>query len=415
MDEPGVLDRRPSPRIAVIPLYVVALLVALAVAAAALIEVDEAVIGRGALRPAGDAVRVMAVAGGRVEALLVAEGDTVVADQPLLRIEAPEVSRAIASLTARVAAGRDEVARRQAVLDEYRRLADLDVALAQGTRAVQAAELKGVGQAARSAARGEKIRAERLERTAALADEGTEPAESVATDRLDREAARAEVARLRAELSSRREALSRMDKVEQRAALAGRLQALAAEVDLLDARARLAEVERSLADAREADRRATIHAPIAGVIHALAVRAPGEVISAGAVLGQVVPAGGQLEVEVLVPASRIAEVRPGQAARLKLDAFPYADHGALAGEVVFVAPDVAPGLAPAAPPGFKVRVAPRPEGRWLTAPLRAGMTLTAELIGRRERLGWFLLRPLRGTVRALAEEKVEPETKKDRE
>ncbi|MCA9541462.1 MAG: HlyD family efflux transporter periplasmic adaptor subunit, partial [Myxococcales bacterium] len=155
--------------------------------------------------------------------------------------------------------------------------------------------------------------------------------------------------------------------------------------------------------ADEALRRATIRAPIAGVVHALTVRSPGEVVEAGAVLGQVVPTGGPLEVEVLIPAARIAEVHAGQHARLKLDAFPYADYGALGGEVAFIAPDSTRALAADQPVGFRVRIAPRPEGRWQTTSLRPGMTLTAELVGRRERLGWFLLRPVRSTARALGE------------
>lgn len=110
--------------------------------------------------------------------------------------------------------------------------------------------------------------------------------------------------------------------------------------------------------------------------------------------------------EIELPAADIAFVHNGQKARVKVDAFPFADYGAVLGSVEYVAPDADPQTAGdrkrrpvyivrvrVDDVEFLARVAEKQRGR--DARLRPGMTLTAELVNRRESLGALLFRPLR--------------------
>ena len=113
------------------------------------------------------------------------------------------------------------------------------------------------------------------------------------------------------------------------------------------------------------------------------------------------PRESQWVAEIQLAAADVGFVRAGQSARVKLDAFPFEDYGAVSGTVAFVAPDA----APAAPgqlkrtPLYVVRihldVKPFTTRRGEHLKLRSGMTLACELVERRESLAAVILRPLR--------------------
>ena len=399
-DALSTLDRRPPPRVAVVPLYVVALLMALGLVAAMVVEVDETVLARGVLIPPGDTARLMTETGGRVEQISVAEGQPVAPGQVVLRFEAAEAARMVAALEAQVVAARDEVesltARAQAQAD----LAALEVARARDAHAGREAELGGLQEAARLARAEAELVDRRRDRSRVLVGSGDTSQERLEESLREGTAARADLARVRAEVAGRRKDLEGLEKVEQQAAVTGRLAALDAQVQLIGARANLADVLRRLADAQQGVERAVVRAPIAGTLHVLTTRV-GEVVPPGAVIARIVPQGGELEAEVEVPASEMASVRQGQTARLSLDAFPFADHGDVAARVIYVAPDATPAGAEGRLPSFRVRLRLERTDAWLQRPLGPGMPLTARMLGRRETLGWWLLRPLRSVSRRL--------------
>ncbi len=134
----------------------------------------------------------------------------------------------------------------------------------------------------------------------------------------------------------------------QEASLAGRLAGLEAERDRLaaaareaqaalrqeesqraeevaqglrDATALIAEVQQEILSLDAALARTDLRAPVAGVVHELAVSAPGAVIAPGATLAQVVPMDRGLEIEVHVDPRAIDDVHPGQVAEVMIAAF----------------------------------------------------------------------------------------------
>lgn len=129
----------------------------------------------------------------------------------------------------------------------------------------------------------------------------------------------------------------------------------------------------------------------------------GQAVSAGTALASLVPAGSLLQAQLYAPSSAIGFVRPGQAVRLRYEAFPYQKYGQQTGQVVQVsrtplaAADQA-GLALAAPlasePLFRITVA-------LDAPPAgiqpsAGLRLQADVQLERRRLVEWLFEPVLG-------------------
>ena len=116
----------------------------------------------------------------------------------------------------------------------------------------------------------------------------------------------------------------------------------------------------------------------------------------------IVPDGSRLEVQLYAPSSAIGFVQPGQEVRLLFDAFPYQKYGAGRGTVIFVS-DVLTEVAALDPglgitePVFRIRVAIDPRGLSGAAslrPMRAGMTLSANLLLQRRRLWEVFLDPV---------------------
>ncbi|ENY71441.1 HlyD family type I secretion periplasmic adaptor subunit [Aeromonas diversa] len=133
-------------------------------------------------------------------------------------------------------------------------------------------------------------------------------------------------------------------------------------------------------------------APVAGTVQQLAVHTVGGVVTEAQPLMAVVPANETLEIEAQIENRDIGFVRPGQAATVKIDSFPYTRYGYLTGEVISVSHDAVQderkGLV------FLARV--RLERNHLMIDgarvnLSAGMTVSTEIrTGKRRVIDYFL-------------------------
>lgn len=84
-----------------------------------------------------------------------------------------------------------------------------------------------------------------------------------------------------------------------------------------------------------------IRSPTNGVVKDLAVTTRGAVVAAGALLMNVVPVGETLQAEVLLKNEDVGFVSTGQAARVKVAAYPFQKYGMLDGKVSLVSADAA--------------------------------------------------------------------------
>ncbi len=112
-----------------------------------------------------------------------------------------------------------------------------------------------------------------------------------------------------------------------------------------DASTELVRVESELAQAKEntamrADpvERATIKAPLKGIVKNIRINTVGGVVSAGQDILEIVPLGETLLVEAYLRPKDVAFVRPGLPAVVKLSAYDYAIYGGLDGEVTLISP-----------------------------------------------------------------------------
>lgn len=212
-----------------------------------------------------------------------------------------------------------------------------------------------------------------------------------------------EVVAVRAQLQAMERQRATLDR--ERAQLEGERRNLP-----LQSRSTLGAIERERAAlAREAaeqdaDRQLVVRAPQDGQVAAVLAE-PGQAVSPASALATLVPEGAVLQAQVFAPSSAIGFVKPGQAVRLRIDAYPYAKFGALHGQVLQVshaplaAADLATQAVAVVPRGgqalFRITVAldPQAAAAW-PHPLTPGLRLQADLMLERRRLVEWLFEPL---------------------
>ena len=186
--------------------------------------------------------------------------------------------------------------------------------------------------------------------------------------------------------------------------------------DAVRLRGELVRVEESLAKALRMEALTTFVAQVDGVVLEVARRSAGSVLREAEPLITLVPAAAPLIAEITLRSADIGQLRLGEAVVLKVDAFPFQRHGALAGRLRAVSRD---SYNPTLPMGAEAAGGPQsgavhrgqvevlggatprlPPGTALIP----GMTLLAEIkVGERSVLGYFLNPLLRGLQESLRE------------
>lgn len=159
---------------------------------------------------------------------------------------------------------------------------------------------------------------------------------------------------------------------------------------------RIARLQSEITTAELALQHTTITAPVAGLITTIDVRSVGTVLQPGQTLATISPAGARLVVEAQLPNKDIAFIEKGLPAKLKFDAFPFQDYGAVEGTVIEVSPDAQ--LDKDSQSFYKVTIAPRKTeiaAKDKVVPLRPGLALTAEIVTERKSILSLILEPFR--------------------
>lgn len=253
----------------------------------------------------GDAVIIASKAPGRIIGLAVREGDSVGANQVLVRIDDGIARARLAQAQADIAAASARAVAAQAALALLRREIPHAVASAEAGLVSARTELARA-EAARAQDARDYNRAQKLEADKFLGPQFVERAElSLRTREEQRDAARAGVERARQALDDARLGPERI-RVR--------------EAELAAARGALAAAEAKRAEAQSALDDLTLASPAAGIITSRYAN-EGEVITAGAPIFELVDLD-RLYLKLFVPEREIGKVRRGLAAQIHSDAFP---------------------------------------------------------------------------------------------
>ncbi|MEO8335012.1 MAG: HlyD family efflux transporter periplasmic adaptor subunit [bacterium] len=370
-----------------IALFVVLLL------AAVLVTVPETVTGAFVLVPERGADPVRTPREGTVAEVLVSEGDNVKQGTTLFIIRSQSVGDRMADMRGVEMQGTGVQARLTNASAEYESQRRAD-ALESARLTTRAASLERIATLKRKqlvVTRDMADRSKRGQQSGAVggweADrlglEADQLAADVETVSAERDEARASLAKLKQDASTR--------EVQHRELL----RSLQQEGEI--ARVRVESMKRLPAGA-QGD--LVVTAPCSGSLLRMMVSTAGAVVQAGDPLGEIACAGERLQVEMTLGQQDVSRVRVGQGAKLLYDAFPYQRFGARAGRVRWVGPASA-GRATSTPTAEGVfralidagdsTIAVRGEPR----PLLVGMRGEARVVTGRRSLISYAFEPIR--------------------
>jgi HlyD family secretion protein len=386
-------------------------------------KLDIVAVAEGRLVPETALKIVQPAESGIVRDILVAEGDEVAAGQVLARLDPTVAGADRRSAQAQLALKRLELKRIDAQLAgrALAREPGDDAALFAQVQADASARMRAQADAVRQEdATARRMESEllsaretlaKLERTLGsyektaiayrkLAKEqlvGSLAAEEKQREYIEREqdlkSQQAYVASLEASLASQRARLAQIESRYRSELQAERVQ-LGNEVARLEEETRKLGFREGLLELR---------APQAGVVKDLATTTPGAVVQPGTVLLTLVPVGEPLVAEVYIRNQDIGFVSEGQAARVKLAAYPFTKYGMLDGRVVTVSADASarekePDTESTGDSPFKARIqlaAQQLPTRGTALPIAAGMQVQAEIRQGERTVLEYLLSPVR--------------------
>ena len=382
-----------------------------------IVQIDKVTRASGRIVTQQTKQEVQHLEGGIIAEILVKEGDTVVAGQPLMRVENSFFKSELAQAAIELGAKRARILRldaetsvakdikfppevtavsRQVVDNEIslfrRRQANLNEQLSifvqqQRQKEIELSELRSRQP---SVIRERQISEERLLSLKNLSAMGA----ASNNERLEAERVLQQAISRLSDLAHeipRTEAA--VAEFEQRKAEAiSRFQA-EAEKERAQTATDLEKLTRSIEALQDRSRRSDVNATVGGTINKLNVTTVGGVVKPGEALAEIVPADGLIEVEMkLSPADR-ADVWPGQRAIVKVSAYEFSVYGGLSARVSEISPDAHQderGI-----PYFRVRLEADAAALGPDHPVLPGMLADVDVIGNRQSVLGTILKPLR--------------------
>lgn len=347
----------------------------------------------GVLQPEAGVIRLQLQSSGIVSALLVEDGQQVVAGTPLAEISSQRFGQQQAELSATLLAqGRQVLEKLQSEKDQLIRQQQLAVARTAGDISNLQAQLAELSAQQQMLAARLKLNAEQLARLQTLSGSGF-----ISALELNRQQDLL--------LSLQQEDKSMQAQMLQQQQLLANQQNLAASLPAQHQQAlsaleqQIAQQESRLAELAH-QHKSVLTAPVAGTVSTLQLKA-GQQVQAGQLALSLLPQDPKLEAVLYLPTAAIGFVAAGQPARLRYHAYPYQRFGIFTGTVLEISDTV---LLPTdlpelnlAGPSFRVRVA-LPAQSVLAyqkaLPLKAGMTLDADLVTEQRSLWQWLFDPV---------------------
>ena len=348
----SVLEQPPAR----LPRYLIAIGLAFSgafVAWACLGSIQEVSHAQGKLIPQGETYKIEPITEGKVDRILVQEGDHVQKGQVLMSLDSELLASEVSRLEQAIGATEQEIDQMRSLIEKthqeaqvQRQIADANIqveqaAIEQSQASVKTSEELLLELNSELNARVDRFnRISRLEAQGAISQEylfGIESGvrqqqQAFKQNQGQRAQAILQVRRGQAELS-------RTIAEEQQTTLSAQqaLQKMIIEEGQL--RRELTDLTIQLRQAKKQLAQSDVTASTDGIVSTLALDNTGEVVQPGQTLAEIVPDSTPLILSAVVPHQEAGLLKVGMETQIKMDAFPYQDYGILSGQVISISPD----------------------------------------------------------------------------
>ena len=163
---------------------------------------------------------------------------------------------------------------------------------------------------------------------------------------------------------------------------------------IITAEKRIIELENNLVKARQVLAQTTITAPVDGTVLSLTVKTIGGVVNAGQQLAQIVPEKVPLYVDAALDNQDVGFVKPGQRVVVKVATYPFQRYGYLEGTVENISPDAIQDDKKGLIYKAKIKLNDDKSSKQNQLKLLPGMSVSAEITTGQRRIIEFFLDPL---------------------
>ena len=354
-------------------------------------ELDQVSRAPGQIIPTGRVQVIQSTDGGKIDQILVREGDKVTKGQTLVELDSVKITAAVGEARGKVASLMSSMARINAELfdrplvfpDEVRAFPDFmanQTLLYQKRRQALQDQLGSLRSML-------GLMEQELNMNLPLLEQG--------------DVSRADVLRLQRGVSDIK---SQMVNVRNKYIQDLQAEYTKTEEDLVTAREVLAQRSDALADTR-------IVAPVDGVVKNIKLTTLGGVLRPSEEVLSIVPSGDKLILETKMSPRDIAYVRVGQGASVKFDAYDSSIYGSARGKVTYVSPDtLSEQTAQGEQVYYRVHITADPSPMKPHLPgekieIQPGMTATAEIQTGRNTVWHYLTKPINKTMSEAMTEK----------
>jgi adhesin transport system membrane fusion protein len=360
-DADALMERGHSPLAGVLILSLAAMFGGL-LTWSALAEVEQVVRAPGRVAPAGRVKIINHPNGGRIAEVHVEDGQRVPAGAPLISFDAELVHAELGALRGRfqqlsaeaarlraetfggeiafdreLALARPDLVEEQSLLFEGRRgmLTSRDEMLEQ-TIERRAGEVRTLSAEVARLENSHALLRQQVEAVRELADQGLYPRLRMVELERQLSDARSEIVKANERLGAARAALAEAESRRDGAGLETRSELLQKLADVNAERQRVGE---ALKRERARIRNLVVRAPVDGIVQDIAVSGAGQSVGSNQPLMKLVPTGGGLVIEARVANRDIGNVRTGDPARVKIQAYDFLRFGTLDGRIARIAAD----------------------------------------------------------------------------
>ena len=163
---------------------------------------------------------------------------------------------------------------------------------------------------------------------------------------------------------------------------------------IITAEKRIIELENNLVKAKQILAQTTITAPVDGTVLSLTVKTIGGVVNAGQQLAQIVPEKVPLYVDAALDNQDVGFVKPGQRVVVKVATYPFQRYGYLEGTVENISPDAIQDDKKGLIYKAKIKLNDDKSSKQNQLKLLPGMSVSAEITTGQRRIIEFFLDPL---------------------
>ena len=417
-----------TPRYLILLILIIAAFFAAAIGWMAWAKIDVVIRGSGKVSPASQIQNVQSLEGGIIEEILVLEGQSVKAGQPLIKISDVAFSSSFEEnrllyfeLLARSSRLTAEAFGRELeptvdVNNEAPELIAAEKSLFLSNRLQLAETLSILGERTsqqESALREAQSKRNQLRRSLNLVKKEIKIKQPLLDRGIISEVEFLQLQQREAELEGEIESVTlsvpRISSTIEEARFSKQKEKLEfqnqAKKELNEVNAELSRIRETQTALQDRVKRTTLRSPVNGIVQRLYTNTVGGVISPGISIVDIVPQEDALLVEIKINPADIAYVNVGQFARLKFSAYDFAIHGSLQGIVIFVSADTV--TSEEGESYFVVRIKPNRSFMGATRgelPVRIGMTAEADILTDKKTILSYLTEPLhRGIGKALRE------------